>query len=87
MKKPEAWHKTRLKLSKINLKLKAFRPELDIYMGPEGEVTVDDATVNLPYTKIWRSKQSVSIIKAGSSVSKIHQKITVSIYLKLFDEL
>ena len=38
-------------------------------MGPEGAVTVNDEKVNLPYTKTWRAKQSVSIIKAGETVS------------------
>ncbi|KAL5263402.1 hypothetical protein ACHWQZ_G008688 [Mnemiopsis leidyi] len=41
---------------------------LDIYMGPGGEVTVNDEEVNLPYTKTWRTHQSVSIIKAGETV-------------------
>ena len=38
-------------------------------MGPEGAVTVNDEKVNLPYSKTWRAKQSVSIIKAGETVS------------------
>ena len=42
---------------------------MDIYMGPEGKVTVNDEDVNLPYNKAWRTKESVSIIRAGSSVS------------------
>ena len=37
-------------------------------MGPGGEVTVNDEEVNLPYTKTWRTHQSVSIIKAGETV-------------------
>ena len=42
---------------------------LNIYLGPEGAVKVNDGSVFLPYAKTWRAKESVSIIKAGSSVS------------------
>ncbi|XP_063689126.1 IgGFc-binding protein-like [Bolinopsis microptera] len=41
---------------------------MDIYMGPEGKVTVNDEDVNLPYNKAWRTEESVSITRAGSSV-------------------
>ncbi|XP_063676239.1 uncharacterized protein LOC134812668 isoform X1 [Bolinopsis microptera] len=41
---------------------------LNVYLGPEGEVKVNDGSVFLPYAKSWRGKESMSIVKAGSSV-------------------
>ena len=44
-----------------------------VYLGPEGEVKVNDAAVTLPYEKMFRtskkSTESMSVISAGRTVS------------------
>ena len=41
---------------------------LNLYLGPAGRFTVDNKEVFLPYRKEWRTQESISVIKAGTSL-------------------
>ena len=61
-----------------------FVSAVKLYLGPEGVVKVDDKIVPLPYEKVFRGKkkESISVIKAGSSVSSnsiLHLQRTISV--------
>ena len=59
-----------------------------VYLGPEGEVKVNDAAVTLPYEKTFKtskkSTESISVKLAGSTVSTVHPYKGSPLFLKYF---